>query len=377
MIKTPKKSRIEKTTGANALENLIKGAAFAAPKVSRKRVKPKKRRVKPEKQPKKLKSYSDRAKKMQQEGKKLIDQYRMQGFKSYKEKNIDKLLPDEMTKEEYEDFKQTYNKAAIKKSLRLYVDRIKDTENTDGFALPDEDIATDLTVDILKNKQKLAKFVNERITQKVPVTSYDKETGKSKNIMHHIGTELEADFIDDIVRAITGKAPAPGMSNEYFDIDDNYDPNHKSQIWEHIKFKELPTDNKKIENTIIDNLAELAYGNRRLFDKMIERRRERAEDDIIKRLGITESEFAQFNETLNTSWLWYVAEQLYPPSEAVEEAFDNLMKLTNEAQKGAQDDFNKVVTMIKNGEDYYTIVESLNKIIEDMKSQKAVSNRQG
>ena len=396
--KKPKNARV-KTTNANTkeIEKSIKGVAKATPKIAKKAKKavkklnkkidktikkynkPKKKPKKPVKVPQKSEKYAQQAKKLQEKRLQLIDEYRVKGFSSGLEKHIAKKLPDEMTKEELEDYKNTFNLLTVKRSLRLYVTRIKDTENTDGFAIADVEggISTDLTVDILTNKTKLARFVNQTINAKMPVESYDKDTGKSKRIMQHIGTELEADMIDDIVRAITGKAPAPGMSNEYFDVDDEYDPKHKSQLWEHIKFKKLPTDNKKIQDAIIDRLAELAYGNRNLFDYMIERRHERAEDDIIKKLGISEDEFARFNETLNTSWLWYVAEQLYPPSEAVEEAFDNLLKLTNEAQNGAQDDFNQVVRMIKNGEDYYEIVELLNKIIEDMKTGKGVSDKQG
>lgn len=201
-----------------------------------------------------------------------------------------------------------------------------------------------------------------------------KELGSSSYTeMRHIETLLEYDTISTIVEALTGENPVAGMVNEFFEIDNEWDEDNSPSLGQHIKFKKLPKDfemydGRTLAQFILDELGQLIYTDRNLFDKYKEKKARQAGERILDELGVDEQDRAILDELLNGNYIWAIAQREAPPSDAAKAAYEHLTEIVIEAQHTAATILAEIIDMIKNGRDYSEIVLRFDEMIETFKN---------
>ena len=305
-----------------------------------------------------------KARAAQTRAKKLVDEMQSKGFVVDPKllEAVNRKLPAKMTQQEANQFADEIKSAKLK-AAKFEATLMLSAGEPNGLPIV-EGVLTDISYKDITSDKNLAKLVNKLTSTKMPVNNAKKAKEKGSSTyteMRHIETLLEYDTLSTIIEALTGENPVAGMITEWFEIDQDYDEDNSPSLGQHIKFKKLPRDmemydGRTMAQYILDELGQLIYTDRNLFDKYKEKKARQAGERILNELGVDEQDRATLDELLNGNYIWAISQREAPPSDAAKMAYEHLTEIVVEAQHTAATILAEVVDMIKNGRDYSEIV---------------------
>lgn len=179
----------------------------------------------------------------------------------------------------------------------------------------------------------------------------------------------------ELMLALTpGHYPKPGDTNNYYTIDNNYDPKNPTSIVDHLTIKNLPTNDIIAAN--IQRILEQPYTAPDLHQKYLEDASARGYHtlmrDILDPTGSLDptdldSRIEYFRSLLNTSHMWRVCGAGWLPSEQVKANYAELAKSLMRADRVNVDasQTNDIITAIENEEPFDVVLSMVESAISD------------
>jgi hypothetical protein len=179
----------------------------------------------------------------------------------------------------------------------------------------------------------------------------------------------------ELVLALTpGHYPKPGDNNNYYTIDNNYNPKNPTSLVDHLTFKDLPNTDMVAAN--IQRILEQPYTSRDLHQKYLEDASARGYQtlmrDIFDPSGTMDptdldSRIEYFRSLLNTSHMWRVCGAGWLPSEQVKANYATLAKSLMRADRVDVDASrtNDIITAIENEESFDVVLAMVESAISD------------
>ena len=179
----------------------------------------------------------------------------------------------------------------------------------------------------------------------------------------------------ELVLALTpGHYPKPGDNNNYYTIDNNYDPKNPTSLVDHLTFKDLP--NTDIIAANIQRILEQPYTSKDLHQKYLEDASARGYQtlmrDIFDPSGTMDptdldSRIEYFRSLLNTSHMWRICGAGWLSSEQVKSNYAALAKSLMRADRVDVDASrtNDIITAIENEEAFDVVLAMVESAISD------------
>ena len=210
---------------------------------------------------------------------------------------------------------------------------------------------------VFKNKSR---FKQEHIEQVRPnKVNQAEKLNKSLQYAKTTHSRYEEYFknLDPIMSELMGYdyKPQPGDENQYFKIDEEYDPNKMTELFKHIEFKNLP-DNQDIEYRVeaIENLPWSSEENLQKHKEDIARR------SYLSNIASADRIDYYIVDTLeaimNSSAAWRVASRDVYPSDQAKDQWTTLYKCMSTAYKNDSKLFDRMYQMIMNEDDFQEIL---------------------
>ena len=195
-----------------------------------------------------------------------------------------------------------------------------------------------------------------------PINTGIKVTGLKKTINDILKSAKPSDRLANdlavMVKNLSGKLPEPGLENEFFKIDDNFDPSKIYELSKHIKFKKMDPETAKI---ILQNpfTNDAAY---EVLQKDIHHRSYITNIKNYKDLSkISPETAADLESIMNSSAAWQIAKRNAHDSDQTKENWSKLFsKLDNEYE---DNDLDELVTMIENEESLTSIISRADEML--------------
>lgn len=205
-------------------------------------------------------------------------------------------------------------------------------------------------------KQKQAKPSGEQRAKKL-----NEEFDYAETILK-AGSDKIARYLDPLLRDLSGgQTPTAGMSNKYFEIDDEYDGD-PFKLFQHVKFKEIPETDIKA-NQYIDKLEQDPHMSQQQYEDYSKQYHSQAYNTLASRLNL--SNFEALEQIMNSSPAWQIAKRGAMDSNQVLERWQELYSVMNEAQQNDTGIFDWAIQQIENGK--HSINWLINAIDDEIK----------
>ena len=204
--------------------------------------------------------------------------------------------------------------------------------------------------DITK-KEGYAKIVNKAV-------NFASKTIKSN---YEFSNLLEA--LIDHLPVSTIKA---GESNQYYEIDNDYDEKKSGELHKHIKFKYID----KEKAAYVDRLLKNPYTSQKMYNEYLSSASNKAYETNVnnllksKNIKIDVAVKESLKSIMNSSHSWRIASADSFDSKQTKSKWDNLYKNAIEAYNTEDSSvWDTLATMIENEEDYSTIIQFVDDVI--------------
>lgn len=160
------------------------------------------------------------------------------------------------------------------------------------------------------------------------------------------GSDKIAKYLDPMLRNLTGGEPLKaGMSNKYFEIDDDYDGD-PFKLFQHVKFKEIPQSDVKVQQ-YLKKIEEDPHMSPQQYDEYTKQYHSKAYQTLAGRLKL--DNFEVLEQIMNSTPAWQIAKRSAMDSEQVLERWQELYDSMNQAQQADEGLFDWAIQQIENG----------------------------
>ena len=297
-----------------------------------------------------LTQYSNRLKSIKEKAKEKITELENEGFEVNIElkKLAESKTSDRISKNTLLHDSRLLNLNNIKTHAVKKTDRVLKEGNL-SYNL-DESVVQYSANDITK-KEGYAKIVNKAV-------NFASKTIKSN---YEFSNLLEA--LIDHLPISTIKA---GESNQYYEIDNDYDEKKSGELHKHIKFKYIG----KEQAAYIDRLLKNPYTSEKMYNEYLSSASNKAYETNVnnllksKNIKIDVAVKESLKSIMDSSHSWRVASADSFDSKQTKSKWDNLYKNAIEAYNTEDSTvWDTLATMIENEEDYSTIIQFVDDVI--------------
>lgn len=273
---------------------------------------------------------------------------------------IDAPTPAKIAKSTYEHLSHQLNLNTVHRQAKLGIQEVNKEMLHIDLRTP---VQTDISYSDFKNPQRLAKKINTIINTKV----------NDKGVYKKIKSEDLAHKINLLMSTVTGspKFPKPGMSNEFYEIDNDYDVNNPLTLRDSIKFKKIDAADQKTVKALMMLLSQ-PYTNDELHEYYINDAKLRGfygADYATYGLGEEKGEW--FNYILHGSHLWNIARAEWAPdSEQIKQCVKwldiKLSQIQNVDENLTENQVADVLAAIMNEDDFFDVQEIIIRTLESV-----------
>ena len=297
-----------------------------------------------------LTQYSNRLKSIKEKAKEKLTELENEGFEVNIElkKLAESKTSDRISKNTLLHDSRLLNLNNIKTHAVKKTDRVLKEGNL-SYNL-DESVVQYSANDITK-KEGYAKIVNKAV-------NFASKTIKSN---YEFSNLLEA--LIDHLPISTIKA---GESNQYYEIDNDYDEKKSGELHKHIKFKYIG----KEQAAYIDRLLKNPYTSEKMYNEYLSSASNKAYETNVnnllksKNIKIDVAVKESLKSIMDSSHSWRVASADSFDSKQTKSKWDNLYKNAIEAYNTEDSTvWDTLATMIENEEDYSTIIQFVDDVI--------------
>ena len=297
-----------------------------------------------------LTQYSNRLKSIKEKAKEKLTELENEGFEVNIElkKLAESKTSDRISKNTLLHDSRLLNLNNIKTHTVKKTDRVLKEGNL-SYNL-DESVVQYSANDITK-KEGYAKIVNKAV-------NFASKTIKSN---YEFSNLLEA--LIDHLPISTIKA---GESNQYYEIDNDYDEKKSGELHKHIKFKYIG----KEQAAYIDRLLKNPYTSEKMYNEYLSSASNKAYETNVnnllksKNIKIDVAVKESLKSIMDSSHSWRVASADSFDSKQTKSKWDNLYKNAIEAYNTEDSTvWDTLATMIENEEDYSTIIQFVDDVI--------------
>ena len=157
-----------------------------------------------------------------------------------------------------------------------------------------------------------------------------------------------------------------GESNQYYEIDNDYDEKKSGELHKHIKFKYIG----KEQEAYIDRLLKNPYTSKKMYNEYLTSASNKAYETNVnnllksKNIKIDVAVKESLKSIMDSSHSWRVASADSFDSKQTKSKWDNLYKNAIEAYNTEDSSvWDTLATMIENEEDYSTIIQFVDEVI--------------
>lgn len=246
---------------------------------------------------------------------------------------VNEPTPRLVTEKTYNEKMRVLNLNTIRSRARIVIPEVY--HPTDPSRTLQGDIDTEVRVTNLKNN------INKILKEADPST--------------RLGNTLQL-----MVVMKEGKPAAPGMDNDFFTIDSEYDPKKDYELSKHIKFKKIDVDEAReiLKNPFTNYNANEKYKKLTSFVSNVNSSKTLNQ---MSAKTIMDLEFI-----MNTSYAWRIAgstNEKYKSGQ-VKSRWVRLFKHLEDVAHTDSDGLSKLISMIENEERFETIIQEANDIIK-------------
>lgn len=158
-----------------------------------------------------------------------------------------------------------------------------------------------------------------------------------------------------------GKPAEPGMDNDFFTIDSEYDPKKDYELSKHIKFKKIQVDEAReiLKNPFTNYAANEEYKKITPYVSNIK------SSDSLSNMSM--KTVMDLEYIMNTSYAWLIvgAGKKDYDSEQGKSKWEKLFKHVEDVYRTDKDGLSRIISMIENGEKFEKVIDEANLIIKN------------